>query len=156
MTTRITLNDVPQGIITSMMKVESYVQGTGLDPKMLDLVRFRVSQINQCAYCIDMHFKQAIAAGEDAQRLYSVSAWKETDFCTESERAALRWAESVTSPGVHIDEQVAFTELTRFYDQGQVANLTFAVVQINGWNRLARSFGFEPGSYAVTRVRSRE
>ena len=151
MNTRIAFGDVPKGIIASMMKVESYIHGTGLDPKMLELVRFRVSQINQCAYCIDMHFKLAVAAGEDAQRLYSVSAWEETDFYTESERAALRWAESVTSPGVHIDEQVAFTELTRFFDQGQVANLTLAVVQINGWNRLARSFGFEPGSYSVGR-----
>jgi AhpD family alkylhydroperoxidase len=146
MTPRIASADLPEGLIQSMLKVESYLRGTELSLNLLELVRVRVSQMNNCAHCIDMHVTRAMEAGEDAQRLHCLSAWEETSLYTKSERAVLRWAEWVTSAAPDIDGDTAFAELRSFFDQDQAANLTLAITQINGWNRLARSFGFPVGS----------
>lgn len=149
MSTRIPFPSIPKPIIAAMMGVETYVNNAGFDARLLELIRFRVSQLNQCAYCLDMHFKEAVAAGEDVQRLYSAAVWKETNYYSEQERAVLEWAESVTSPAVDADQQAKFEKLQSFYEQAQIADLTMAIIQINAWNRLARAFGFEAGSYQV-------
>lgn len=147
MPARIAFHDVPHTLMSAMMTVENTVNNAGFDTRLLELMRFRVSQINNCAYCIDMHYKEAIAAGEQPMRLYSVSAWPLTPFYDERERAVLAWAEAVTLISEDkISDQLVETML-RLFDKEQLANLTLAVAQINSWTRLAKSFGFEPGQY---------
>ncbi|KAA1154205.1 carboxymuconolactone decarboxylase family protein [Pseudoalteromonas fuliginea] len=116
----------------------------------MEVLRYRVSVINQCAYCIEMHFKEAIAAGESELRIYSSSAWKETNFYNESEQALLEWTESVTKLNDSTDQrQQSFTNLKKHFSQDDISNLTLSIVQINSWNRLAKPFGFEAGNYQV-------
>ncbi len=136
----------PEGV-KAMWALENYVRYCGLEPALLELVKFRASQINGCAYCIDMHTKDARAHGETEQRLYALSAWCETPFFTERERAALAWTEAVTeiSHG-HVPDEVY--ELARkYFGDKELVDLTLAVVAINGWNRLAISFRRVPGTY---------
>jgi AhpD family alkylhydroperoxidase len=135
------------GALKAMFGLESFVNQCGLDTKLLDLVRFRVSQINGCAYCLDMHSKELRAAGETEQRLYSLDAWRETPFYDEREQAALAWAEAVTLVGQgHVPDEVYRQAHEQFSEQ-ELVNLTLAVVSINGWNRLNIAFRTVPGSY---------
>ncbi len=139
----------PEGV-KAMWALENYVRHCGLEPALLELVKFRASQINGCAYCIDMHSKDARAHGETEQRLYALSAWRETPFFTERERAALAWTEALTeiSHG-HVPDEVY--ELARqYFGDKELVDLTLAVVAINGWNRLAISFRKVPGTYQPT------
>jgi AhpD family alkylhydroperoxidase len=118
-----------------------------MDPKLSELVKIRASQLNGCAYCIDMHTKDARLAGETEQRLYALSAWRETPFFTDRERAALEYTEAVTRVGdTHVPDEV-FARVAALFDEDEVVALTFAVVVINAWNRLAVSFRVPPGSY---------
>lgn len=133
------------------MAVEDYINGTGLGTRLLELMRLRVSQLNGCAYCIDMHYKEAIAAGEQDLRLYSLSVWHATSFYDEKENAVLAWAEAVTLLTEDKITNELFEKMRRIFTQEQLANLTLAVVQINSWNRLAKSFGFEPGHYKTSK-----
>ena len=149
MKARIEFSEIPKGLMSVMRSMESYLGKTGFDIKLVELIRMRVSSINACAYCIDMHFKEAVAAGEDMQRLYSISAWKETNYYSDEERACLVWAEYITLPTGRHDEQGLFDELLVFFDKEQIANLTLIIIQINAWNRLMKSFGIEAGNYQV-------
>ena len=136
----------PDGI-KAMWGLERYVHNCSLEPSLIELVKFRASQINGCAYCIDMHTKDARAHGESEQRLYALSAWRETPFFTNRERAALAWTEAVTlvaNTGVPDD---VYEEVQRHFDDEEIVDLTLAVVAINGWNRLAVSFRKVPGTY---------
>lgn len=118
-----------------------------MDPKLLELVRLRASQLNGCAYCIDMHTKDARLAGETEQRLYALSAWRETPFFTARERAALEYTEAVTRIGdTHVPDDL-YARVSKLFDEDEMVALTFAVVVINAWNRLAISFRVPPGSY---------
>lgn len=136
----------PDGVKT-MWGLESYLRRCGLEPALLDLVKFRVSQINGCAYCIDMHTKDARARGETEQRLYALNAWRETPFFTERERAALTWSEAVTEvAATHVPDEVYELARQHFSDK-ELVDLTLAVVAINSWNRLAISFRKTPGTY---------
>jgi AhpD family alkylhydroperoxidase len=118
-----------------------------IDPKLFELVKIRASQLNGCAYCIDMHTKDARLAGETEQRLYALSAWRETPFYTNRERAALEWTETVTRVGdTHVPDDV-YARVAALFDEDEMVALTFAVVVINAWNRLAISFRVPPGSY---------
>ncbi len=130
-----------------LRKLEDYVHNSGLEPDMLELVRLRASQINGCAYCIDMHAKDARTHGESEQRLYAVSVWREAPFYGERERAALAWAEAVTqvSQGQVPDE--VYEQVRKQFSEKELVDLTFAVVAINSWNRLAISFRTPAGSY---------
>ena len=144
---RIDYMNVSKGALGAMMGLEKYVRGCGLEHSLLELVKVRVSQINECAYCIDMHWKDARAAGESEQRLYSLDAWRESPFYSERERAALEWAEIVTLVSeTHVPDD-AFARVREHFDEAEVVNLTMAVVTINGWNRLAISFRSVPGEY---------
>jgi AhpD family alkylhydroperoxidase len=132
--------------IRAMHALEKYLRSCSLDHSLLELVKIRASQINGCAFCIDMHTKDARAAGETEQRIYALSAWRETPFFNLRERAALAWTEAVTMiPGGISDELYAETH-SQFSDQ-ELADLTWAVASINSWNRLAISFRAVPGDY---------
>jgi len=136
-----------QNAMKAMLGLERYVAQSGLDRPLLDLVKTRASQINGCAYCIDMHTKDARARGESEQRLYLLNAWRESPFYSERERAALAWTEVVTlvADG-HVPEAV-FDEVKRSFTDDELASLTMAVVAINGFNRLNIALRTTPGSY---------
>lgn len=146
---RISDNNVPAGMMQVMRNVEHYINQSGLDKKLLELLRFRVSQINSCAYCLDMHFKEAIHAGETEKRLYSLSAWRETPYYSPKERAALAIAETLTRLPADEESDHIHDELVKYFSKQEIAYLTLAVAQINSWNRLTRSFGTVPGNYKV-------
>ena len=133
----------------AMYGLETFVKGCGLEKPLLELVKMRASQINGCAYCLDMHSKDARAAGETEQRLYVLNAWREAPFYTDRERAALEWTEAVTLISEnHVPDEIYERVKKQFTDQ-ELMNLTIAVITINGWNRLAISFRSEPGTYQV-------
>lgn len=144
---RIEYTKVAAGAMKAMRGLEAYLAACGLEPSLLDLVRTRASQINGCAYCLDMHTKDARARGESEQRLYALDAWRETPFYTERERAALAWTEAVTliTTG-HVPDAV-YEEVRQHLSEEELVNLTLAVVAINGWNRFAISFRTVPGTY---------
>jgi AhpD family alkylhydroperoxidase len=131
----------------AMIGLERYVRTCGLEHSLLELVKTRASQINGCAYCIDMHAKDARALGETEQRLYALSAWRETPFFSPRERAALEWVEALTriAEGGVPDE--LYRRVRQEFDETELVNLTLAIVTINGWNRLAISFGTVAGTY---------
>lgn len=126
------------------------MQKSGLEPSLVELIKTRVSQINGCAYCIDLHTKDARARGESEQRLYALSAWQETPFFTERERAALAWAEAVTEvANEHVPDEVYEIARQQFTEK-ELVDLTLAIIAINGWNRLAIAFRAVPGTYQPT------
>lgn len=130
-----------------LLRTEKYIQHSKLDKTLYELVKIRASQINQCAYCIDMHTKDARAHGETEQRLYALNAWRETPFYTDRERAALAWTEAVTlvSEG-HVPDSV-YDEVRAQFDEKALVDLTWAIAAINAWNRMAISFRVVPGTY---------
>ncbi len=134
---------------TAMLGLEKYARESGLETSLLELVRLRASLINGCAYCIDMHTKDARAAGETEQRLYSVSVWRETPFYTPRERAALEWTEAVTEIASSHAPDDLFERVRAHLTEDELVSLTMAIVAINGWNRLAISFRQVPGTYTV-------
>lgn len=136
------------GAYHAMVALETFVRKSSkLEPSLIELVKMRASQINGCAFCIDMHSKDARAAGESEQRLYALNAWRETPFFTDRERAALAWTEAVTLvANDHIPDAV-YEEAHRQFTDEELVNLTIAVVAINGWNRLAIGFRSVPGEY---------
>lgn len=133
----------------AMRGLESYVRQCGLEKSLMELVKMRASYINGCAYCIDMHSKDARHEGETEQRLYAVPVWRETPFFTPRERAALAWTEAVTeiSKGGVSDELYAFAR--EHFTEKELVDLTMAVVTINGWNRLAVTFHAPVGGYVA-------
>lgn len=144
---RIEYSKAAPGAVKTMLDLEKYVRQSGLETPLLELVRLRASQINGCAYCLDMHTKDARAEGETEQRLYTLSAWRETPFFTERERAALEWTEAVTEIGKdHVPDNV-FERTRQHFSERELADLTLAVIAINAWNRLAIAFRAVPGSY---------
>jgi AhpD family alkylhydroperoxidase len=146
-TQRVDFARLAPAAVKAQYGLESYVRQSSLEPSLLDLVRLRASVMNGCAYCVDMHTKDARHAGETEQRLYAVPVWRETPFFTPRERAALAWTEAVTaiSNGGVSDELFELAQ-SYFTDEELVA-LTMAVVSINGWNRLAITFRAPVGSY---------
>ena len=133
---RINLMNVSPAIIHAMLGLEKQVRKAGLDSKLLDLVRMRASQINGCAYCLDMHSKDARAAGETEQRLYGLNAWRETPYYSTRERAALEWTEALTlvTEG-HVPDDV-YERVRQEFSEDALAHLSLAIIAINGWNRL--------------------
>ena len=142
------------GVRTAMWGLEKLVRESGLETSLLELVKLRASQINGCAYCLDMHTKDARAAGETEQRLYTLSAWHETPFFTDRERAAMEWTEAVTEIGhSHVPDDV-YERVRKYFTEAELVNLTMAVIAINGWNRIAISFRMVPGTYQPKAARS--
>jgi AhpD family alkylhydroperoxidase len=134
------------GAARAMYGLETYLAGCGLEHALLELVKIRASQINGCAYCIDMHTKDARAAGETEQRIYALNAWHETPFFTERERAALAWVEAVTRIGSGVPDDL-YAEARQRFSEKELVDLTWAAAAINAWNRVAISFRSVPGSY---------
>lgn len=148
MNPRLDAQKVAPGAYHAMLGLEGYLKkASRLEPSLLELVRMRASQINGCAFCLDMHSKDARAAGETEQRLYALNAWRETPFFTDRERAALSWTEAVTKVSEsHVPDSV-YEEVRKRFSEEELVNLTMAIVSINGWNRLAISFRAVPGDY---------
>jgi AhpD family alkylhydroperoxidase len=138
---------VAPGVYQAMLGLEQYLSQCGLDEILLHLVRLRASQINGCAFCLDMHWKDLRALGEGEQRLYSLDAWRECPYYSERERAALAWTEAVTlvTKG-HVPDAVYDLARSQFGEK-ELADLTLAVVAINGWNRLGIATRVVPGGY---------
>lgn len=135
------------GVYKSMLGLSQYLRESGLEEPLINLIDFRASQINGCAYCLDMHSKDLRAAGETEQRLYSLEAWRECPYYTDRERAALEWTEALTllTDG-HVSDDV-YEKVRQQFSDKELANLTLAVVAINGWNRLNVAARTVPGSY---------
>ncbi|MGB7281118.1 MAG: carboxymuconolactone decarboxylase family protein [Candidatus Acidiferrum sp.] len=131
----------------AMFALEQYIAGCGLEPTLVHLLKMRASQINGCAYCIDMHSKDARALGETEQRLYELDAWRETPFYSDRERAALSWIEAVTLVSQsHVPDSV-YEEVRKYFSEKEIVDLTFVATTINAWNRLAIAVRAVPGHY---------
>jgi AhpD family alkylhydroperoxidase len=147
MTQRIDYGKVSPGALNAMYGLEKYLLKSSLEHSLRELVKMRASLINGCAYCIDMHSKDARAAGETEQRLYGLSAWRETPFYTDRERAALAWTDALTLVAeTHVPDEV-YEQARQHFSEQELVDLTMAVVAINGWNRIAIGFRMEPGTY---------
>ena len=151
---RIDYTAVSPRAVTALMGLERHVRASGIESALLELVKLRASQVNGCAYCIDMHAKDARAAGESEQRLYALTAWRETPFYTLRERAALAWADALTRIADGGVPEGLFDHARDHFTEAELVDLTLAVVAINGWNRLAISFRTPPGSYRPSRLRA--
>ena len=146
MKARIELAHSPK-LFQSLLAVEGLVATGGLDSKLLHLVKMRASQINGCAYCLDMHSKDARAEGETEQRLYSLDAWRETPFYSDRERAALEWTEAVTLVASTHAPDEAYEAVRAQFSEDEIKTLTLAIAMINTWNRLNIAFRTVPGDY---------
>ena len=151
MQTRLNVFDIAPEPIKILVGLEAYLKHSTIERPLLELIKLRASQINGCAYCIDMHTKDARAAGETEQRLFCLSAWRECPFYTDRERAALEWTEAVTliTQG-HVPDEL-FNRVRSVFNDKELADLNFAVVAINAWNRIAIPFRAEPGTYQPPR-----
>ncbi len=149
MRARIELTAMPKSAIDAMMALEKHLATCSLEKPLLELIKLRSSQLNGCAYCIDMHNKDARAAGEDEQRLYALPAWQDAPFYSDRERAALAWTEAVTKlDAAHVSDAV-YGEASSAFNETELADLTFAVIAINGWNRLNVALRTPAGTYRV-------
>ncbi|HSN01705.1 MAG TPA: carboxymuconolactone decarboxylase family protein [Rudaea sp.] len=131
----------------AMRQLQAHIDNCGLDHKLLELVKMRASQINGCAYCLDMHSKDARAAGETEQRLYLLDAWREAPFYSARERAALAWTEALTRISGGDVPDALYDEARKQFSDKELVDLSLAIIAINGWNRLAIPFRSEPGTY---------
>ena len=144
---RIDYGAVAPDAMKAMVGLEKYVISSGLERSLYELVKTRASQINGCAYCLDMHTKDARKAGETEQRLYALSAWRETPFFTDRERAALEWTEALTVISENEVPDSLYEEVRKSFNESEMVALTMGIIAINGWNRLAIGFRSVPGSY---------
>lgn len=144
---RMNYSKAAHGAMRAMNGLETYIESCGLEPGLKDLVRLRASQLNGCAYCVDMHSLDARSGGEMEQRLYSLPVWQETPFFSDRERAALLWTEKLTLISIdHVPDEV-FEQVHRHFSEEELANLTLLVATINAWNRFGISFRDVPGNY---------
>jgi len=147
METRINIHEKGQGALKALFGIGTYLKKSTLPQELVELILFRVSQINKCAYCLDMHYKDARSKGETEQRLYGMSAWEESPYYSERERAAFAWAEAVTA-AIIIPESL-HTEIRKHFTDEEVIDLTLTITTINTWNRINHAFANEPGTYKV-------
>jgi AhpD family alkylhydroperoxidase len=130
----------------AMMALQEVVNQSGLEPELLELAKTRASQINRCAFCLDMHFRGAVANGEKAERLYLLDAWAEVDLYSDRERAALRWTEALTRLSDAPVSDETFAAVRAHFTEAELLELTLAIVAINGWNRFNVGFRVPPGA----------
>lgn len=131
----------------AMLGLENYARNSGIEISLYELIKIRASQLNGCAYCIDMHSIDARAEGETEQRIYALSAWRETPFFTDRERAALEWTEAVTLISQNDISDELYERTRKHFSEKEMIALNMAIIAINGWNRLAISFRTVPGTY---------
>jgi AhpD family alkylhydroperoxidase len=147
METRLEYRKFSPEALQGMLALEKYLAGCGMDHKFMHLLKLRASQINGCAFCIDMHSLDARAAGETEQRLYALNAWRETPFFTDRERAGLAWIEAVTLVAqTHVPDEV-YEEALAHFSEKEIVDLTYLAMTINAWNRLAVATRALPGRY---------
>jgi AhpD family alkylhydroperoxidase len=147
MSRRIDYTKIAPGALQAMYGLEKYLAQSAIEAPLRELVKLRASQINGCAYCVDMHWKDARAAGESEQRLYGLVAWQEAPYYTARERAALAWTDALTLiADNHVPDNLYIEARAQFSEQ-ELVDLTLAIVTINAWNRIAISFRQEPGTY---------
>jgi AhpD family alkylhydroperoxidase len=147
MKARIEFRNANPKILQLLLAIEGYLQASKLEPRLQHLIKTRASQINGCAYCLDMHTKDARADGESEQRLYALDAWRETPFFDERERAALEWTEAVTRVAdTHVAEET-YERVRQQFSEQELVDLTLAIGSINTWNRLNVAFRTVPGNY---------
>ena len=146
---RISYQDLPEGIFYHLRANEDFLKQSGLDPKLLELLKLRVSQLNGCAYCLDMHYKELKHAGETDLRISLLAAWEECPQFTDKEKAALAYAEELTQISHESLAEAVITTLERYFTKAEIAYLSLAITQINTWNRLMKAFKFTPGNYVV-------
>ena len=144
---RLNYSEISPDAIKGLLEVERYVANSGLERTLYELVKTRASQINGCAYCIDMHTKDARKAGETEQRLYGLTAWRETSYYTQRERAALAWTEALTLISENEIPDSLYEATREHFSETELITLTMAIIAIKGWNRLAIGFRTVPGSY---------
>jgi AhpD family alkylhydroperoxidase len=144
---RLDYSKASSGAFKAMLGLEMHVDRSGLEPSLVELVKLRVSQINGCAFCLDMHTKELRATGETEQRLYLLSSWREAALYSERERAALAWAEVLTRlPEGGVPDE-AFELVRNHFSETRLVDLTLAIISINGWNRLNIGFRTPAGGY---------
>lgn len=146
---RISFQNTPKGLYDGVYQLGKDLEKAGLDKRLLLLVDYRVSQLNGCAFCLDMHFKESLEAGESTVRLSMVSAWRETAQFSEEEQAVLGYAEAVTLLAQNDIGDDVYNPLSKHYDQNQIAAWTLAIVRINCWNRFMKAFKTKAGDYQV-------
>lgn len=144
---------VASGAFRAMQGLEQYIHGSGLEESLLHLIKLRASQINGCAYCLDMHWKDSKSIGETDQRLYELNAWEESPFYTDRERAALAWTEAVTLVAASRVPDKLFEEVHKHFTEKELADLTVAIAAINAWNRVCVAGRVTPGTYEVPKAR---
>jgi AhpD family alkylhydroperoxidase len=149
MTQRISFQELPNELMNGLMKIGSYLKKCDIDQKLLDLLYYRASQINGCAMCLDIHFKEAIHHGETHQRLHSVIAWRETPYFDAKERAALAFTEALTNANQQDISDDIYDALTAHFTTEEIATLTLAVATVNTWNRINKAFRTVPVHYQV-------
>jgi AhpD family alkylhydroperoxidase len=147
MQTRIDFRAVSPRAVQAMLGLQNYVNASGIEHGVLELVKMRASQINGCAYCLDMHSKDMRAAGETEQRIYLLSAWREVSLYTPRERAALEWTEAMTLVSETHVPHSAYAAVREQFSEEEIVNLSLAIVAINGWNRLCVGLRVEAGTY---------
>jgi AhpD family alkylhydroperoxidase len=153
---RIDYRTIAPEALQALWTVERYVRASKIEGPLLELVKLRASMINGCAYCVDMHSKDARALGESEQRLYAISVWREAPFFTPRERAALAWTEAVTKVGSDHVPDAVYRLAREHFDERQLVDLTMAIIAINAWNRLAIAFRAVAGTYEPAKQRSAE
>ncbi|MDG3008049.1 carboxymuconolactone decarboxylase family protein [Paludisphaera mucosa] len=141
--------------IKGLFAIGKYLADCGLEPSLVELVKVRGSQLNGCAFCLDMHTQDARSHGETEQRLYALTAWRETPFFSDRERAALAWTEAVTRIAEGVPDAV-YEEARAQFSEKELADLTWAAVAINAWNRLAITFRVPPGTYKPQMIAAME
>ncbi|RYY22789.1 MAG: carboxymuconolactone decarboxylase family protein [Chitinophagaceae bacterium] len=148
MKTRFTFQEISPKLYDGLSRIDHFTKSL-LDPTLSELVRYRVSQINSCAYCLEMHYKEAIHRGEDELRLHSLPAWRECPYYSDSERAALEFAEAVTKPSKYGLSDAIYNELSIYFNKEQIMALTAVILHINCWNRLNHVTRPALGKYQV-------
>lgn len=151
---RLDLNQTNPAAYRAMMQLERHVMRSGLDSTILELIKIRASQINGCAFCIDMHTKDARLNGETEQRIYALNAWQETPFFTAEERAVLSLTEAVTLIASSIVSDAIFDDVSRYFEPNEIAELLMAIVTVNSWNRIAITTQMLPGSYQPQAIKA--
>jgi len=144
---RIDYKSASPAAFKALLHLEHEVHQSGLEASLLELVKARASQINGCAWCLDMHTKDARARGESEQRLYLLQVWREAPFYSDRERAALAWTEAITRMALQGIPDEVYAEVRRHFDEKEVVDLTLAIIAINGWNRMNVAFRTEVGAY---------
>lgn len=144
---RIDFSAAPAGALQAMQGLDSFVRQSGIEPKLNELIKVRASLINGCAYCLDMHTKDARAHGETEQRLYGLNAWRETPYYSDRERAALEWTDALTLISENDVPDDLYERVRAQFSEPELIGLTFAIITINAWNRIAIPFRAVPGSY---------